>query len=106
MLSPRKRGYAVDRDQGLANLRVDRCARGVWLCHIAGVDFIHGGEVGEVGKEDLYFDDILPGRAGGIEQGGDVLEYLDRLFLERGCDDLAGLRIEGALRGDEYEGPR
>jgi hypothetical protein len=43
---------------------------------IGGVDLVHGSKVGHVRQEDVDFDDLCDVGAGGLEDGGQVLDAL------------------------------
>ena len=46
------------------------------LSPVGAVDLIHLGKVGHVGEEHVDLDDILDGGAGGLENGGEILDAL------------------------------
>lgn len=62
----------------------DRNSRsyGLDITPVGAVDLVHLGKVGHVGEEDVDLDDVVEVGAGGLEDGGQVL---DALVLQSCC---------------------
>src|SRR5579863_3240031 len=65
--------------------------------------FIHSGEIGFFEEDDGAANDAIERTAGGLEDGGYVLETLPGLLLNGFRSDLSGCRILRPCPGDEHE---
>ena len=68
---------------------------------VAGVDFVHRGEVLQVFEEDSGFDDVDHVDACCGEDGLDVFEHTGGLLNDAAGDEVAGVGIECDLAGGE-----
>lgn len=81
---------------------LDAGARGERRDERAGIDLVHGGEIGEIGQKDRGLGDVLKPEAGGGEDGADVGEGALGL-RRRVVRDFARGGVRGNLSGDENE---
>ena len=66
------------------------------------VDRVHFGEFRKVGHEDRGFNDVFTGQGLILENGGDILKDLARLFGNAAFDQFA-IPGEGDLAGTKKE---
>ena len=70
---------------------------------IFGVNFVHGGEIAEVGHEDGAFDDVGEREALVVEDGFDVLQRAFGLGFDVAGGEVAGGRVERYLAGAKQQ---
>lgn len=70
---------------------------------IFAVDFVHAGEVGEVGEEHGGFHDIRKGQPLVIEDGLDILQHAVGGHLDVAHDEIAVLGVDRDLAGAKQQ---
>src|SRR5688572_5081426 len=69
----------------------------------AGIDLVHGGEVGHVDQEHRGLHDVREVASCGGEDGAQVVERSGGLFPDSSGDQFTLVRIEGYLSGGKQE---
>lgn len=80
-----------------------RGARGEFFREMFGIDFVHGGKVGEVGEKHGAFHNVGKGQSLVVQNGLHVLERPLGLRLDVAGDQVAVLGINRDLAGAEQE---
>ena len=82
---------------------LDGGAGGEIAGEIFGVDFVHAGEVREVGQEHGALHDVGEGELLVVEDGLHILQHAFGLHLDVALDEVAGRGVDGDLSGAEEQ---
>lgn len=85
------KGHALDLNHGTLREGLDSnaAARRLMAAEVLLVDAIHTSEIVHIGKEDGRLQDAVKGRAGGMEDGGEIFENGFGAFLNGSGDNVA-----------------
>src|SRR6202049_2516383 len=89
----------VARQAGGLHRRARRSGAG----KIPGIDLVHGGKLVHVEEEDRGADDLVHGRAGGLDDAFEIFKHAFGLRGNVSRNKLLGAWIERDLAGYKYE---